>query len=61
LKRGELEKAGRNAGLFVGAPAELLPAAAIPHPPSLENMARFNKPLMACTGHWKSRPVLPMF
>jgi hypothetical protein len=56
-----LEKAGRNAGLFVGAPAELLPAAAIPHPPSLENMARFNKPLMACTGHWKSRPVLPMF
>jgi len=51
--------------------AALLPAAAIaflnafsssePVPISLENVMPRNKPLMACTKHWKSFHVLPMF
>jgi hypothetical protein len=54
-----------------GATTELLPAAAIATflthflrtngPASLENAMSRNKPLMDCTGHWKSIPVLPMF
>jgi hypothetical protein len=52
-------------------PAKLLPAAAIATflprflrtngSASLKNAMSRNKPLMACTKHWKSFHVLPMF
>jgi len=54
-----------------GVPAVLLPAAAIATflarflrtngSASLKNAMPRNKPLMACTKHWKSFHVLPMF
>jgi hypothetical protein len=72
LRSEQLSCKGRRfAGLFVGYRRELLPAAATslfdwfflrpPVPTLPESTARSNKPLMACTEHWKSIPVLPMF
>jgi hypothetical protein len=46
---------------LLGLSAALLPAAAKDNFRRVFFTIACNKPLMVCTGHWKSSPVLPMF